>query len=136
VPLGLLWEDTALRQRYLDARMHIARQVTARQDKDVLIVGASNLMLYRFALATGRDAWVEERTAVAGIPIGIIATGRNRFYLFDADDCAGCEQPLAALVHSLDTGTLAVHPVPFDTRFTAPGLWPTGTELMDGSNGG
>ncbi len=122
VPLGLVWQDTAFRQRYLDERVRIAQQVAAVQDQDVLIVGASNLMLYRFALATARDAWQEERIKVAGIPVGVISTDPNRFYLFDADDCVGCGQPLSALVNALDTGSLMLHPVPFDTRFASLGV--------------
>ncbi len=123
VPLGFVWEDTAFRQRYLEERVRVAQRVVARQDRDVLIAGASNLMLYRLALATAQDAWDEERTAVVGIPIGVVQTRANRFYLFDADDCADCEQPLTVLMGALGPKTLAVHTVPFDTRFVAEGLW-------------
>ncbi len=119
VPLGFVWEDTVFRQRYLDERWRIAQQVAAVEDADVLIVGASNLMLYRLALATTRNVWEEEKGTVAGIPISLLRTAQNRFYLFDADDCPGCRQPLATLLNGLDSGSLAVHAVPFDTRFQA-----------------
>lgn len=119
VPLGFVWQDTAFRQRYLDERVRTAQQVAAVEDRNVLVVGASNLMLYRFALATARNAWEEERIKVAGVPIGVINADRNLFYLFDADDCPGCQQPLAALRNGLDSGSPAVHVVPFDTRFDA-----------------
>lgn len=131
VPLGFVWQDTAFRQRYLDERAHIALQVAAVRDRNVLIVGASNLMLYRFALTTARNAWEEERINIAGVPTGVINTDQNRFYLFDADDCIGCVQPLPALIKALDDGSVMVHPVPFDTRFVSRGIWLDAAALGD-----
>lgn len=131
VPLGFVWQDTAYRQRYLDERVRAAQQIASLRDRDVLIVGASNLMLYRLALATTRDAWEEERETVTGIPIGVIRAAQNRFYLFDADDCPGCERPLAGLVNGLHASALAVHAVPFDTRFPSQGLLLSDAELAN-----